>query len=219
MGDTILSCPLHPSSCLLWQEWMNRNMNQVLMPQGKTGERCAIQETPYVFQNVGADPLTVIHHKFTDKYEVQGTAKLLPTGRVYTNEEISLPADEASIARDIDAAGALDWGDLPESGGWSGRELKFCRAVAQYEAGLPVTDWETIDGEPAILLFTGSHSGCRARHSDAVVQWVGPGDAKIYQLEPSGRLRVYGVVRVAQTGQICKNGWIDKDGKVLSTEK
>jgi hypothetical protein len=47
---------------------------------------------------------------------------------------------------------------------------------------------------------------------------VGPDKPKIYELKPSGKFRVLGAVRVASTQKICKNGWIDKDGNVLSSQ-
>jgi len=50
-------------------------------------------------------------------------------------------------------------------------------------------------------------------------EYVGPGKVKMYQLKPSGRFKITGTVRCSQTQEICKDGWFDKYGKVISTEK
>lgn len=75
-------------------------------------------------------------------------------------------------------------------------------------------------GEPAEVIFSGPAGGiCGAPGSDLRFNLVGPGKIKIYWLKASNRFRVYGTVKVVQTGQTCKNGWIDKDGKVTMTEE
>lgn len=79
---------------------------------------------------------------------------------------------------------------------------------------------QLIGGESAQLLFSGSPGGsCGATDSELRFELIGIGRIQLYQLPQSGRFRVYGTVRVVQTGQMCTNGWIDKDGKVISTEK
>jgi hypothetical protein len=103
-------------------------------------------------------------------------------------------------------------------------DLDYCRAVAQTEAKLPVTGWNgpVIDGEPAMMLYSGDEKfggSWGAFGTDLRFEYVGPGNVKMYQLEPSGRFEVLGTVRVVQNGEICKNGVIDRDGKVTSTEK
>lgn len=229
VGDILIKCPLHSDIFFKWDDYSAQRLSRPLMKDGKRGDRCEIRNTPYRFENVGDTPLTIIYHALTDKYEIQGQARLLPTSRVYTNEELSLPTDEGAIGRDIDAAVKLDWGSLPvDEAKRAENDLIFCRCVAQFESGHPVTDSDlpqgnlhkTFDGEPARLLFSGPAGGsCGAFGSDLRFELIGPGDIQLYQLKPSGRFRVFGTVRVLQTKQVCKNGWIDKDGKVISTEK
>ncbi|MCE5198056.1 MAG: FecR domain-containing protein [Armatimonadota bacterium] len=224
VGDVILRCPLHPSERCVWEEWMNTDMVEMLMANSGTGACRRVYGTPYAFENFGNEPLTIIYHKFADKYEVHGTAKLLPTGSIITNTEFSLPTDRGSIARAIDAVGNVDWGNLPADDVKDAEEeLEFCRAIAQYEAGIPVTDYKTIDGEPARLLFNVKvkTSGQWGSFGPYGLNFLirEPNEAEVYELEPSCRFRVFGTVRVLQTRQVCTNGWIDKNGQVISTEK
>ena len=227
VGDTIISCPTHDQSRVVWKAWMSQSLDEKIVESLKPGQADTYYDTPFAFENVGDKPLDVVYHKFTHKYEVKGTAKLLPLGKVYSNEQFSLPDDEGGMARMVDASGALDWGHLDKSNlCWVESTLKFCRAVAKYEAGQPVAQSdldraaEIIDGEPALLMYSGSAGGsCGAVRTELRFELIGPGNIRLYQLKPSGRFRVYGTVRVQQTGQACKNGWIDKDGHVTSTEK
>lgn len=88
-------------------------------------------------------------------------------------------------------------------------------AVAPY-----VLTFTTGKGEPADLLFRGPAGGsCGAIKSDLRFELIGPGNIVLYQLRGSGNFKVFGTVKVMQTGQVCKNGLIDKDGKVISSEK
>lgn len=235
-GDVIVQCPLHPDVCLKWDAKTAERFNTTLLKDGKPGAWCSLGEDadlygsdghlmfnlgiPYRFENAGGGPLTIIHHILTDTYEVKGVAKLLPIGRTYRDETFSLGAlGEASIARAIDAAGKLDWGSLPkEEIERAQGELDFCRGVAQMEAGQPITACKVIDGEPARLLDE-TPSGRTYRScglSGVYLNKVGSEPSQVCQLKPSGRFRVFGTVTVK--GKTCKNGWIDKDGKVISTE-
>ncbi len=203
-----------------------------LMKDGAPGAWCRIRYgIPYYFENVGSGSLTVTYDSARKKYSVKGTAKLLPFGKIKKDEKFGLPEDEGSIARAIDAAGKVDWGSLPKKEvARAEKALAFCRCVARYEAGKPLTDckvlkggnMKVIDGEPARLMFStdGSMKGSwGAVGTDLRFKYVGPGSVKFYQLKPSGRFRVSGTVKVVKTGQICKNGWIGKDGKVTYTEE
>lgn len=233
IGDVLISCPLHPDVCFKLDENSAARLNETVVSEAEPGECSAIRNTPYLFLNTGDEPLTVIHHLLSDSYEIKGKAKLLPTGKVYSNETVHIESDdEGSIARFIDAAGTLDWGGQTGSDIDRARdELEFCRCVARYEAGLSLTDCEflkqgnlfkAVDGEPAKLLFCsdGKMKGSwGASGSDLRFEYVGPGSVEMYQLKPSGRFRVSGIVKVQRTGEICKNGWIDKDGKIISSEK
>lgn len=221
VGDVLVSCPNHPNAQAKWQGWMTELMNNSILVDAKPGACRVVYPTPYAFENVGTDPLTVIYHRFTNKYEIKGTAKLLPTGQILSNEELTLPVEEGEIARKIDACGSLDWGDLSEKAR-AENELIFCRAVAKYQVGTTLTtdDWPYLfDGEPARLIFKGNCGSWGALSSNTRFEWLGPEDVTMYQLRPSGRFRVFGRVRVVGTDQVCKNGWIDKDGKVISSEK
>lgn len=219
-GDVVLSCPLHPNVKGTWKKEMSNLFDADIMEDGEPNSPVCIHNTPFAIEKVGAEPMSCIYHLLTGKYEVRGTAKLLPTGQIFSNTEFTLPSDKGSMARFIDSFGALDWGHM-EDRSMAKTEFAFCRAVAQYEAGLPVTEWyKTIDGEPADLLFNGNASGsCGEPDSNLRFELIGPGHIELYQLKPSGRFRVYGTVRIWQTGKVCKNGWVDKDGNVISTEK
>ena len=195
-----------------------------LMRNGERGAWCRIDYgIPYYFQNVGTEPLTITYDTTTKKYSVQGKAEILPVGKIKTNEQFSLPSDEGSIAKHIDKTSKLDWGNLPKQEIDQAQEsLSFCRAVAQYEAKKKVTEWETIDGEPAMQVFgtDGSMKGSWGGFgTDLRFSYVGPGAVQMHQLKPSGRFRVIGTVKVEKTGAICKNGWIDKNGAGTSTEE
>lgn len=195
-----------------------------LMKDGAPGSYCVIEYgNPYRFENIGTEPLTIIYDRATKKFTVRGKVKLLPTGKVYEDKEFTLAIDEGSMARAIDAVKQLDWGSLPKNEiGRAEKHLKFCRAVAQYEAKKPVTEWETFEGEPAMAMFStdGSMKGSRGvMGSDMRFEYVGPGSVKFLQLKPSGRFRVEGCVKCVQTGQVCTNGLFNKDGKVIPTEK
>lgn len=193
-----------------------------LMKDGKPGDWCAVGNgLPYYLVNAGQGALTVSCIPGEHKFRVRGTAKLLPAGKVYTDTEFTLTMDEGSIAREADAAGQADWGGLSAREQQSAEEfLKFCRAVAQYEAKAPVTEWETVDGEPARIMYKGTSGGsCGAYGTDLRFELLGDDPKTLYQLSPSGRYRVYGTIKVVQTGQTCKNGWIDRDGKVISSEE
>ena len=230
VGDVILRCPLHPDHAVTWDENSNAMINRPLMRNAQPGERCRVERTPYWFENVGDGALSIIHHAMGATYEIIGKAKLLPTGKLYTDETMKFGAlDEGSIARAIDGAGTLDWGSLsPDEASKAQTELDFCRAVALFEAKQPIEDckvlnsgnlYKAIEGEPARLLFRGPARGsCGAVGSPLRFMLVGPEDIQLYQLQPSGRFRVFGTVKVMQTGQTCKNGWMDKDGKVISAE-
>jgi len=89
-------------------------------------------------------------------------------------------------------------------------------------AGMPSSrpmGGKVIDGEPAQICFSGMPGGsCGARNSTLRFELVGPGRIELYQLTASGRFRVFGTVRVVQTGQTCKNGLIDSNGTVISSE-
>ena len=198
-----------------------------LMDGGPMGSWCRAGDfdIPLVFQNIGNRPLTIIHHLQADTYEIKGTARLLPVGKTYMDETVKLgPMDCGSVARMIDAAGKLDWGnmqkrDIAEMQGY----LSYCRAVAQVEAKLPITGWKgpVIGGEPAMLMYRGDErfgGSWGAAGTDLRFRYVGPGKVEMYQLEPSGRFKVVGTVQVVQNGELCKNGIIGKDGHVISTE-
>ena len=82
-----------------------------------------------------------------------------------------------------------------------------------------VLTFTTGEGEEASVVFMGPPRGsCGAKGSKLRFELIGSEHIKLYQLQPSGRFRVFGTVKVVQTGQTCKNGWIDKDGNVISTE-
>jgi len=188
--------------------------------------QCRVVEPglPYYFENVGDARLTIMHHSAKDTYEAHGKVKVLPLGKVYSNETFKVgPLDEIGAARTIDAVATPEWGSLPKDQktyAQAREDITFCRCVARYKAGLPVTGCKTIDGEPARLMYSGEPDGsCGAYRSDLRFQLLGSDMKKLYQLMPSGRFRVHGTVRVIQTSQVCKNGWIDKNGKVTSTEK
>jgi Tol biopolymer transport system component/ferric-dicitrate binding protein FerR (iron transport regulator) len=229
IGDVIVRCPLHRSSRIVWDEGMDHIINERIAEKIEPGETCHIRydniapgdRVPYRFENIGTVPLTVIYHTIRGTYDVRGKTRLLPTPRVYENQEFRMgPLDEGSAARDIDS-GPIDWGHLEP---WDKQDveekLKWCRAVAQYEAKLPVEYFKVIEGEPARLMYSGGPGGsCDNIESGLWFELLGPGRIELYQLKPSGRFRVSGTVRVFQTGQVCKNGWIDKNGKVISTEK
>jgi WD40 repeat protein len=224
IGDVVISCPLYPDISFKWSESDSRRLNRPVAYLDPGQCRVVEPGLPYYFENVGDAPLKVIHHSLSDTYEAQGKVKVLPLGKVYSNERFTVgPLDEIGAARAIDALATPDWGSLPkdEKAYAQAREnLTFCRCVARYQAGLPVTECKTIDGEPARLMYSGTPGGsCGAYRSNLRFELLGSDMKELYQLMPSGRFRVHGTVRVIQTNQICKNGWIDKNGKVTSTEK
>ncbi|MEN6357008.1 MAG: FecR domain-containing protein [Armatimonadota bacterium] len=229
VGQVIVSCPLHTDNTITWSEYDHQIVNPHLITDAKPGAVCKVANgLPYWLENVGTGGLTIIHHMIGNTYEVQGEAKLLPTGRIYTNESLKIADNEGDIAQDIDSAGRLDWGNLSsDDTEQSFADLDFCRAVAKFEAGLPVTEldgkgniFKTMDGEPARLLYCGSPRGsCGAIGSDLRFELIGSEKIYLYQLKPSGRFNVTGTVKVQQTGQVCTDGWIDKDGNVISTQK
>jgi len=234
-GTVIVRCALHPDECVRWDQNMASQINRTLLKEAAPGAWCCLGDDanlfgsdghvefnlgiPYRFENAGDGPVTVIYHMLTDTYEIKGKAKLLPLARIYSDETMQVGAlDEARVARAIDAAGKLDWGSLPkEEIERAQGELDFCRGVAQMEAGQPITACKVIDGEPARLLTVGvPGKWYRSFGTDLYFNQVGSDKVEIYQLNPSGRFRVYGSVKVK--GTVCKNGWVDKDGKVISTD-
>jgi hypothetical protein len=233
IGDALVICPIDTSLNIVWTDKMENIMNQRLLSDSKSGVQwCLLQNDaynlPYRFEKAGYDPTMLIYHLLQDKYEVHGSVRLLPTSKTYTNEEFQLhlgPSDEGSIARAIDALGTLDWGDLPKNEiDIATANLPFCRAVAQYEAGQPITGWDTIFiGEPAqpMCSWTGGGKGVSLGEvDDQLTQYTGcSDDIQVYRLEPSGRLRIDGTVKDEKTGQIYKNPIFDKDGKVNSSDK
>jgi Tol biopolymer transport system component len=226
IGETIATCPLHPNESVVWSSEFDWTLHQLVMRNGSPGDWRPIGyglDTPYRFQNVGDGGLTITHNMIGDNYKIEGKAVLLPTGKVYADQTISLGAlDEGSVARAIDSAGAPDWGTLPANEvSIATSQLAFCRAVAEVEAGKPITNWDKVfDGEPGTLLYQGPSGGsCGAFDSDLRFDLIGPGAIELYQLEPSGRFHVSGTVKVESTGEVCKNGLIDKDGHVIPSAK
>ena len=237
VGAVIVRCPLHPDDCVRWDGQMTSRINTTLIDRADPGAWCCLGNNaylsgsdgqmefnlgiPYRFENVGSGPLTIIHHVLSDTYEIKGVAKLLPIDRIYKNETIKIGTlDEGSVARAIDAAGKLNWGGLPKDEiDRAQGELDFCRAVAQFEAGQPITFAKVIDGEPARPLHLDpSGRWYRSFGSGIYINPTGPEKTEVYQLVPSGRFRVYGTVK-ARGDELCKNGWLDKDAKVVFTEK
>ena len=231
IGDVLIRCPLHPDVCYKWDRAGVFALNQEIAESDRAGE-CGdlIPGLPYKFEHIGDASMSIVEHVMSGKFEVDGRFKLLPLGKVYSNESFTLALDEGGAARAIDAAGVVDWGDLPKDQlRHANDELEFCRCVAKFEAGESVETmpflrprgiYTSVDGEPARQMYGGSPRGsCGAFGTTLRFELIGPGNIRLYQLKPSGRFRVYGTVRVQQTGETCKNGWIDKDGRVISTEK
>jgi len=89
------------------------------------------------------------------------------------------------------------------------------------KAGKPVTNYKTVfEGEPAEIIVASGTPGNSSSVAPPFVQfeYAGSEPVKIYRLKPSGRYKIIGTVHVVEMNQDCKNGMIDKDGKVLSTE-
>jgi len=193
---------------------------RILMENGRPGEWCYVEfGLPYLFQNVGKGTLSV-HRLHGEYYLVWGKGRLLPAGKTCSYTVVYLPNDEGTIGRELGPSAKVNWGSLPEKDSvWAREALKFCRAVAQFEARQPVTEYETVNGEPARWIYHGKPEGaCGAFRSNLMFQLLGTEYTKLYQLKPSGRFRVFGTVKVVPTGEVCKNGWIDKYGHVISTE-
>lgn len=224
-GEVIVQCPLHPDEKVVWGNQAKYLLHFPVARNAAPGTCLPLtdkSDLPYQFENVGDKPLDITYHAINDTYEIKGKAKLLPLAKVYTDETIKLvDTDEGGFTRSVDAIGQPDWGSLTGDDLSKAKEqLEFCRAVAMYEAKQPITNWKHIfDGEPGTLLYSGDPNGsCGAYGSYLRFDIIGPGPVELYQLKPSGRFYVKGRIQVIQTGKICKNGFLDKEGNVLSTE-
>lgn len=229
-GDVIVRCPLHPDEKLIWGKDDAFMIRRDIMRGGKPGAACKADDDldlPYWFENAGQGALTITRNVIGDTYTIKGSAQLLPSGKLYSDATISLgETDEGSVARKIDS-GIVDWGDLAGDDLKDAKDaLEFCRAVAQVEAGKPITRWkEVYGGEPARLLYKGDPGGACVAYSRNAAQGsrvikfdlCGPGAIELSQVEPSGRFHVVGVVRVAKTGKTCSDCWLDKDGNWMAS--
>ena len=91
----------------------------VLMLNGKPGDFCGTEPSSmYRLQNMGPGNATITYHRIKDAYVIRGTAKVLPIGKVYTNDVVKLDTQfgrqwGTDIAEYINSGGKLEWGSLP----------------------------------------------------------------------------------------------------------
>ncbi len=191
-------------------------VEKVMMLNGKPGEYCGVEfGGPYRFQNMGPGNATITYHRIKKAYVIRGTAKVLPIGRVCTNDVVSLDTDYGrDIAEYTNGGGKLDWGGLPEP------EIEGLKADMEVAFSLAKIkdDGNRIDGETV-----GGQYGGGSRPHGILIEPAGPGTL-VWILEVSSKreLHVLGRARVQMEGKpdrIVKNAVINYDGEIISSEE
>jgi outer membrane lipoprotein-sorting protein len=188
----------------------------VLMVNGKPGDFCGTEPSSmYRLQNMGPGNATITYHRIKDAYVIRGTARVLPIGKVYTDDVVSLDTKFGrDVAECIDSGSKLEWGDLPKS------EIESMKADLDVALRLAKVrrDGNRIDGEEYYGLYGGG-----SRPHGVLIEPAGPGTrAWILDVPSKSELHVIGRARVHMKGkpnQIVKNGVVDYDGNVLSSEE
>lgn len=194
-------------------------IEDVLMLNGRPGDYCGTNPGSfYRFQNVGAGPATVTYHTIKAAYVMRGTVKVLPTGKVYTNDVVSLDAEFGrDIAEYINSAGKLDWGSLPPSEIESMRaDLDVALRLAAIQKNKNFAGHVVIDGAEVMGQYgTGSQLKNGLRFEAA-----GPG-TRIWALDIPAKSEYYviGRVRLMPANKIVKNGIVSYDGEIISSEE
>lgn len=168
------------------------------------------------FLNVGNGSLNVLLDTHRDVYIIKGTAKLVPLGIVYQNQTIKtadIPGIEA-----VSNVKKLDWAGLPK------REVEI--AKAELDVRLRVRElYNTRDAEGRFLIdgeWVKVTNHCDGGYSDGRIRiepaGIGP-TATTLGINSKRLYVVIGRVKVFPSGEICKNGRISFDGKVISSEE
>ena len=208
-------------------------VEDVLMLNGKPGEYCGRGRAgAYRFVNSGPGLTTVTYHKVKEAFVIRGTVKALPTGKTYTNE-VALPAAQpygsdgvrrsTEYNRDIIAmvrrGDRLDWGRLPENEIASMKaDVETALRLAQLDESRSPGGRVVFDGAQVTALYGGGSSP-----HGVFIDPAGPGtQVEILEVPSRKELHVIGRAWVKVTdkpGRIVKNGVVDYDGNVLSSEE
>jgi RNA polymerase sigma factor (sigma-70 family) len=158
-------------------------------------------------------------------YKILGAGVLMLIGATLTIPALrgDLPGNPGQFPPNASvgsAAGVPSKGGMAAAGMPASGSAGMAMPARGGTAGVAPNAQLLIDGELARLIFDGQAGGSYAvANSDLRFDLIGPGSIRIYRLGTSGRFRVFGTVQVRKTNEICRNGYIDKVGKVISTEK
>lgn len=191
-------------------------VEDVLMLDGKVGDYCKADRGVYRIENVGPGPATVTWHEVKQAFVIRGRAKVLPTGRVYTNDVVELDIDRGQdIASYVMSGGKLDWGDLPTSEIESVKaDIDVAVRLARIEAAGNGNGPGRIDGAEVTAIYGGGSQADGITFSPA-----GPGrQIWVLYTQSTRQYHVLGRCRLDPGGAIVKNGIVSEDGKVLFSE-
>ena len=194
-------------------------IEEVLMLNGRVGDYCGKgRGGVYRFLSIGPGPATVTYHKVSEVFLIRGTAKVLPTGKVYRNEVVKLDAAFGSdIAEYVNSGGRLDWGGLPQ------QEIVSMKADLDVALRLAETGVRQrmggklngkINGAP-VEAFYGSGG---TSVNGISIRPVGPG-TRMHVLESRDEYYVLGRARIMPGDRIVRNAFISKQGEIISSEE
>lgn len=170
----------------------------------------------YRLLNVGTGLLTVTYHRIKRAFVIRGTAKLIPTGEVYSNEVARHLGRDCDIVSYVRSGGKLDFGGLPEN------EVESIKADVDVTLRLyEILSHKNSEGH--VVINGGEVRGQYGRDSSAHgLRFLPAGPSRqIWALEVPSRKEFYlvGRVKIMPGGKIVKNGVVDYDGNVLSSEE
>lgn len=191
---------------------------EVLMDSGKPGSFCSAEKVLICgyecvrFVNVGAGLLTVKWDKARSVFVIEGKARLLPKGDIYTDQTVDLYWGQlAKIGKPV-------WTGLPEDEAAVAREefdiLKRRTALTRHEDR---SGDDYINGGKVELMCTGNYYP----RPGLTIQPAGRAEPYFYTVPSQERYYVVGTAKVKAKGrpdEVVKNGIVSFSGEVLESE-